>query len=96
MIDTEFEWDEAKAEANLRKRKISFQQAQSVFDDIFAVVEQDLTEEYGESRFLATGMVGGLVITVVYTERGERFRIISARRATSYEHREYYRSQAPL
>ena len=45
MNDADFEWDEAKAEANLRKHKISFQQAQRVFDDIFALVEQDLTEE---------------------------------------------------
>ena len=95
MSDADFEWDEAKAQANLRKHKISFQQAQRVFDDIFAVVDQDLTEEYGESRFLATGMVNGLIITVVYTERGEKIRMISARRATAYEQREYYRSQAP-
>jgi uncharacterized DUF497 family protein len=94
MNDAGFEWDEAKAEANLRKHKISFQQAQRVFDDIFVLVEQDLSEEYGEDRFLATGMVGGLMITVVYMERGERIRIISARRATRYEQREYYRSQA--
>ena len=66
-----------------------------MFDDIFALVEQDLTEEYGENRFLATGMVGELIITVAYMERGQRIRIISARRANRYEQREYYRSQAP-
>jgi uncharacterized DUF497 family protein len=95
MSDADFEWDKAKAQANLRKHKISFQQARHVFNDVFALVEQDLTEEYGENRFLATGMVNGLIITVVYTERAEKIRIISARRATAYEQREYYRSQAP-
>jgi uncharacterized protein len=95
MRDDEFEWDEVKAEANLRKHKISFQQASRAFDDFFALIEQDVSEDFGEARFLATGMVEGLLITVVYTERGERIRIMSARRANSDEQKRYYRSQAP-
>jgi uncharacterized DUF497 family protein len=95
MNDDEFEWDEAKAEANLRKHKISFQEASRVFDDLFALIEQDLSEDFGEDRFLATGMVEGSLITVVYTERDERIRIISARKANSDEQKRYYRSQTP-
>ena len=95
MNDDEFEWDDVKAEINLRKHKISFQEARRVFDDLFALVEQDFSEDFGEDRFLATGMVEGLLIAVVYTERGERIRLISARRANSNEQRRYYRSQTP-
>jgi uncharacterized protein len=93
MNDDEFEWDDIKAEANLRKHKISFQKARRVFDDLFALVEQDLIEDFGEDRFLATGMVEGLLVAVVFTERGERIRLISARKANSHEQRRYYRSQ---
>jgi uncharacterized DUF497 family protein len=95
MSNDDFEWDAAKAEANLRKHKISFQEARRVFDDFFALIEQDLSEDFREDRFLATGMVEGLLITVVYTERGERIRLISARKANSDEQKRYYRSQTP-
>ena len=46
-----------------------------------------------EVRYVITGMVNDVILTVVYTERGERTRIISARRATKHEQTEYYRSQ---
>jgi uncharacterized protein len=94
-MNAEFEWDDANAAANLRKHRISFQVATRVFDDLFALVEQDIGQEVGEERFLITGMVDGLIIVVVYTERGDRIRIISARKANSYEQRRYYRSQTP-
>jgi uncharacterized DUF497 family protein len=77
-MNAEFEWDDAKAATNLRKHKISFQVATRVFDDLFALVERNLGREVGEERLLITGMVHGLVIVVVYTERGDRIRIISA------------------
>ena len=44
MDDDEFEWDSIKAEANLRKHKISLQEARRVFDDSFVVIEQDVSE----------------------------------------------------
>jgi uncharacterized protein len=95
MEHEDFEWDDDKAEANLRKHKISFLEASRVFEDAFALVEQDFTEDYGEHRFLAIGLVNGLLVTVAYTERGERIRIISARKANADEQRAYYQSQAP-
>ena len=95
MDGDDFECDERKAATNLRRHKLSFQRARRVFDDVFALVEQDLGGDYGEQRFLATGMIDGLLVTVVYTERGERIRIISARKANSHEQRKYYQSQAP-
>jgi uncharacterized protein len=95
MIENGFEWDALKAATNLKRHKISFREACRVFDDFFAVVEQDLTEDYGEDRFVAIGAIGSLLITVVFTERGNRIRIISARKATGYERRKYDRSQTP-
>ena len=89
MQSDEFEWDDVKAEANLRKHKISFREARRVFDDPFAVIDQEVSEDYGEDRFLATGLVEGLLVSVAYTERDDRIRIISARKASSDEQRAY-------
>jgi uncharacterized DUF497 family protein len=89
MESDDFEWDDAKAEANLRKHGISFRAASSVFDDPLVVIELDLSEDYGEDRFVATGRVEGLLVTVVYTERGDCIRIISARKANADERRTY-------
>jgi uncharacterized DUF497 family protein len=91
----EFEWDAAKASANLRKHGVAFADAQRVFNDVFAVQSVDLDAGYGEQRMIATGMVNGVLLTVVTTERGERTRLISARKATKHEQAEYYRSQTP-
>ncbi|MGO9257692.1 MAG: BrnT family toxin [Bryobacteraceae bacterium] len=61
--------------------------------DVFAFDRFDLGSQPGEIRYLIIGMVKDVIPTVVYTERGERTRIISARKATRHEQREYYRSQ---
>ena len=93
MRGVEFEWDEQKAAANLVKHKICFHTAQRVFDDAFALIELDVSEDYGEERFLAKGVIAGRIVTVVFTPRGERTRIISARKANTDERAKYYRSQ---
>jgi uncharacterized DUF497 family protein len=59
-----------------------------VFDDVFACERFDFDNEHGEIRSVITGMVKDVVLTVVYTERGERIRIISARKATKHESKE--------
>jgi uncharacterized protein len=91
----DFEWDKAKAESNLRKHAVSFEAACGVFADAFAFDRLDTTINHRESRFVITGIVNGVLLTVVYTERGDRIRIISARKATRHEQAEYYRGQAP-
>lgn len=91
MRDDEFEWDDAKAEANVRKHKIDFADARRVFDDPLAVVEIDDSEDYGEDRFRITGRVESIVIVVIHTERAGRIRIISARKAEPHERRQYDR-----
>jgi uncharacterized DUF497 family protein len=93
MNQDEFEWDAAKAQSNLVKHGVSFEAARWAFDDGFAFERCDFDSEPGHIRYVISGMVKDVILTVVYTERGERTRIISARRATKYEQTEYYRSQ---
>ena len=88
-----FEWDEAKAQSNLAKHGVSFVAASRVFDDLFASEEFDQGSEPSEVRYIITGMVNGVILTVVYTERDERARIISAKKATRHEQQNYYRNQ---
>jgi len=93
MEEDEFEWNAAKAESNVVKHGVGFVGACGVFDDAFAFERCDFDSAPGELRNVITGMVNDIILTVVYTERGDRTRIISARRATKHEQEEYYRSQ---
>ena len=74
---------------------MGFAAACGVFDDAFALDRLDTRMDYGEARFLITGMVNGVLLTVAYTERRERIRIISARRADRHEQEDHYRGQTP-
>jgi uncharacterized DUF497 family protein len=74
---------------------VTFAQAVYAFRDPFAVEWIDDRATYGEERIVLLGSVGGQILSIVYTERGERLRIISARRATKYEKDHYYRQNAP-
>ena len=88
----EFEWHEAKAEANLRIHGISFELAKTAFSDSFAIEFLDDRQEYGEARFILIGMAEGQVLLyIAYSERQERIRVISARRATKHEADEYFK-----
>ena len=83
-----FEWDEAKAAANLRKHQLSFDEAQSIFFDEFGVQFFDDGHSSGEDRFLMLGMSSGAKLLIVcHCERdeGATVRIISARKATKRE-----------
>lgn len=92
MLD--FEWDDAKAAANFRKHGVTFDQAAYAFRDPFALEWIDEGAVYGEERVILLGMSGGQILSVVFTERGESIRIISARRATKHEKNNYYRENA--
>jgi uncharacterized DUF497 family protein len=90
-----FDWDDAKAAANLQAHGVSFELAKTVFKDPFAIEFLDDREDYGEDRFVIIGMAEGQVLLfVAYTERAERIRIISARRATKNEQDQYFRQNA--
>jgi len=93
MADDAFEWDEAKAEGNLHKHGVGFETARIVFQDAFAIERHDTRHDYGEARFVTTGMVNGRLLTVVYVERGDSIRIISARRSNERERHDYYQNQ---
>ncbi len=92
-----FEWDVAKNAANIAKHGIDFEDAIRIFDG--PVLEKaDARRDYGEARIIAFGVVNDRELAVVYTGRGERRRIISARRAHSRErkaYREAYPKQPP-
>ena len=85
MNGDSFEWDEDKAVTNWQRHGVSFEQARKVFRDPFAVEWIDDREDYGEVRFNRLGMCDGVILYVSYTDRGERTRIISARRAVKHE-----------
>ncbi len=84
----DFEWDEEKNETNIRKHGIDFVRARRVFLDLAAVVMEG-AHRSDEERHLIVGQLDGALVTVVYTLRGERIRIISARRARESERKRY-------
>ena len=74
-----FEWDDDKAETNLRKHGVSFDEACTVFDDAFVITQPDNRNDYGELRKYTIGMSShGRVLVVVWTQRRNRYRLISA------------------
>lgn len=87
----EYEWDEEKAASNLRKHGIDFADAALVLEDELALTVRDLYSER-EERFVTIGRdPQGRLLTIVYTWRGERIRLISGREATPKERRAYER-----
>ncbi len=93
-MELDFEWDARKAESNLEKHGISFATATAVFNDPNYIEEDTTRPEQGETRIKAVGIVKGeLIVAVVYTDREQKRRIISARRAGKNERDKYYQSQ---
>jgi len=89
-MQTLFEWDRRKAEANLYKHGVSFEEAQTVFTDPLAITMPDPDHSENEERFIDVGMSDNQRVLVVgYTERGQRIRLIHARRATPGERKRY-------
>lgn len=84
-----FQFDPAKAKSNLKKHKVSFADVEGVFYDPLALHREDPDSEDKE-RFIAVGMgSASQILVVVYTFRGEEIRLISVRRATSREVKDY-------
>ncbi len=90
-----FEWDFDKAQANLKKHKVSFEEAATVFEDPLAEIYSDDVHSLDETRELILGHSNqNRLVFVSYTERGrDRVRIISARLPTKRERRFYEESQ---
>ena len=85
-----FEWDQRKAELNLRVHGVSFREATTVFSDPLSLTISDPDHSTTERRFVDIGHSHlGRLLVVSYTERGDRIRIITARDATRNERRQY-------
>ena len=84
----DYQWDVNKSEANLKKHRVDFADAVTVFSDDFALT---ITDDYpDEERFVTIGMDAlGRILVVIYTWRGDSIRIISARKATNRERKQY-------
>jgi len=81
----EFEWDDAKSNACFAERGFDFAYAVRVFLDPDRLVEVNNRFDYGELRYRVLGQIAGRIFVVVYTPRGEAFRVISARKANAKE-----------
>ena len=87
--DYKFEWDSEKAEKNWQKHKVYFETAAKVFLDDNKIDEFDEFHSDFEDRNIIIGRIEKILV-VIYTERGDRNRIISARLATKREQEDYY------
>ena len=86
----EFEWDESKAHSNEKKHRVTFEEAASVFSDPHAAIFEDEAHSDEEQREIIIGhSAKKRLLLVSFTERSEAIRIISARRATQRERRDY-------
>lgn len=86
----EFEFDPEKARSNLRKHGVSFAHAEQALRDDLAVTIED-PDSVGEPRFVTLGMDAlGRLLVVIHTQRGERTRLISARKASRRESERYH------
>jgi uncharacterized DUF497 family protein len=84
-----YEWDSRKCAANIDKHGIDFDDAIQIFEGPYFEFESNRNEE---ERYVAVGLMEGIVVAVVYTLRGQTRRIISARRARANEERDYYKA----
>ena len=86
----QFEWNTEKAEANLKKHQVSFEEAKTVFDDPLFIIFADPDHSFEENRFIIMGESNqNRLLVVSYTERPSKTRLISAREATSPERKKY-------
>lgn len=89
-VDIDFDWDEDKATANVKKHGISFEEAKTVFGDPFSVTISDPAHSSSEYRFVDIGTSArAMVLAVTYSERGRTIRLISCRKATKAERKIY-------
>lgn len=98
MSDLRFEWDPAKASANLRKHGVGFEEAQTVFSDDLALLIDDPDHSDEEARFVLLGLSAApriLVVVHAYRTAPDTIRIISARKATRAERAKYVKRHRP-
>ncbi len=86
----DFEWNEEKAKVNLKKHKVSFEEAETVFDDPLYLIFADPDHSFEEKRFIIMGESNkNRLLVVSFTRREPKTRLISARKATRAERKNY-------
>lgn len=89
-----FAWDPKKAASNLKKHKVSFEEASTVFNDLLSVTAHDPDHSQAENRLLIVGVTArGRLVIVSFVERGKQIRLISARLLTRREREQYEESK---
>ena len=90
MENPELEWDDEKEVINLKKHGVSFEEGATIFNDPMIATIPDPDHSKEEERFISIGVsVQGQLLVVVHTERKEKIRLISCRKATSGERKGY-------
>ena len=85
-----FEWDLTKAELNRKRHRVTFEEARTIFEDALARLKYDPEHSQVEQRLVAIGVSErGRLLVVAYCERGDRIRLISARKPTRRERKSY-------
>ena len=84
-----FEYDERKAWINLKKHRVSFEEAMTVFTDQLSLTIPDILHSDEERRIIIGQSLKKRLLVVVHIDQGEKIRIISARRATAHERKKY-------
>ena len=85
-----FEWDEVKANENLKKHGVSFEEGKTIFNDSSLFTFPDIEHSVNEERYINIGLsANGRILIVIHTERQEKILIISCRKATARERRFY-------
>ena len=85
-----FEWDEVKAKENLRKHKVPFDEGKTIFNDHFLLTYPDVDSSETEERYVNIGVSAkDRILVLIHTERQGKIRIISCRKATARERRDY-------
>lgn len=89
-----FEWNPEKAAKNFRKHGVAFSEAVTVFGDFLSITFPDPDHSFEESRYITIGLSNrGRLLMVAHTDRGDRIRIISARKTTRQE-RKFYEEES--
>lgn len=90
----DFEWDSEKEKTNIAKHGVDFTEAATIFIDAFAITIYDQSHSHQEDRYITLGLSNRFrIIVVVHTDREDKIRMISARKATRYEQEQYDRNR---
>jgi hypothetical protein len=87
----QFEWDENKNISNQQKHGVSFEEASQIWNDPFLLIVP--ARNKGETRKLAIRETYSIVISIIHTKRGDKIRIISARKASDFERKKYFENR---